>query len=185
MDGSGGKSCLSLVSWLVEGISKGLGQAAMGCPAAWSSSYVSGSGKVSHQGEPGRLCVGDQAWLPSSGEALHCLQLHPGDLLLSSSWLWEWWQTSDLIQVVDLLSLSIHSSNAAAASRAHQWASLALASSHSPEVPCLSLWEALSQWWDGWALVGSSSPLPPGCSPLLHLRQSFKEDKMSLITSCT
>ena len=53
-----------------------------------------------------------------------------------------------------------------------------------PKVSHLSLWEALSQWWGGQALVGSSSPLPPGCSSLLCLRQSFKEDKMSLITSC-
>ena len=36
----------------------------------------------------------------------------------------------------------------------------------------------------GWMSAGGlSSLLPPDCSPLLHLRQSFKEDKMSLVTS--
>ena len=101
------------------------------------------------------------------------LHLHPCDLL-GWSWLWEWWQMSGLIMVVDQLSLSICSSNTKVATRAHQWASLALASSHSPEVSCLSLWEALSQWQDGWALAASGSPLPPDCLPLLCLRQSFK-----------
>ena len=88
---------------------------AEGCPAAWSSSNVSGSKKVTHQGEPGGLCVGDQAGLSCSGEALWCLWLHPQDFLLGWSQLWEWKWTSGLILVVDLLSLSIHSSNVAAA----------------------------------------------------------------------
>ena len=120
--------------------------------------------------------------LSCSGEALQHLRLCPLDFLLGWSWLWEWKWTSGLILVVDLPSLSIHSSNVAAAARAHQWASLVSASSCLPEVSCLSCWEALSQWQDGWVLVGSGSLLPPGCSPLLHLRQSFKEAKMSLVT---
>ena len=40
-----------------------------GCPAAWSSSEVSGSRKVTHQCKPVRLHVGDWAWLLSL--ALH------------------------------------------------------------------------------------------------------------------
>ena len=87
------------------------------------------------------------------------------------------------VLAVDQLNLSIHSSNAAVAARACQWASLALASSCSPEVSHLSLWEALLQWQDGRVLAGSGSLLPPDCSPLLHLRQSFKEDRMSPVTS--
>ena len=47
-----------------------------------------------------------------------------------------------------------------AVASAHWWASLASASSCSPEVSCLSLWEAASQWWDRWALAGSSPPFP-------------------------
>ena len=121
-----------------------------GCPAAWSSSDVdSVSRKVTCQCEPVGLHVGDQAWLPSSGEALWHLQLCPWDLLFGWSWLWEWWQTSGLILVVDQLSLSICPSNMEVAARACQWASLASASSHSSEVSCLSPWEVVSQWQNG------------------------------------
>ena len=89
------------------------------------------------------------------------------------------------ILVVDWLSLSICSSNMEVVTSACWWASLASVSSHSPKVSCLSLWKALSQWQDGRVLVASSSPLPSNWSPLLHCRQSFKEDKMSLVTSHT
>ena len=120
-----------------------------GCPATWTFSDVPGYRKVACQGEPGRLHVGDWAGLSHSGKALQCLQLCPQDFLLGWSWLWDQKWMSGLIMVVDLLSLSIHSSNVAVAARAHWWASLALVSSHLPEVPCLSCWEALSQWQDG------------------------------------
>ena len=108
---------------------------AEGCPATWYSSDVSGSMKVTHQGEPGGLCVGDWVGLSSSGKALQHLGLHPRDFLLSWSWLWEQKWMSSLVLVVDLLSLSIHSSNAAAATRVHWWASLALVSSHCLKCP--------------------------------------------------
>ena len=157
-----------------------------GCPAAWSSSDIdSRSQKVTHRCDPFELCVGDQAWLPSPSEALWCLQLHLWNLLLGWSWLWERWWMSGPVLVVDRLSLSIHFSNMEATTSAHWWASLALASSHSPKVTSLSLWEALSQWWDGWVPAGSGSPLPSNWSPLLHCRGSFKEDKMSLVISHT
>ena len=110
--------------------------------------------------------------------ALWHLWLCPWDLLLSWSQLWEWCQMSSLMLVVDWLSLSIHSSSVAAATSACWWASLTLVSSHSPNMSCLSLWEALSQLWDGQVLVGSV----PLLLPLLCLRWSFKEDKISLIT---
>ena len=99
-----------------------------------------------------------------------------------SSWLvlaLEWWWTSGLILVVDQLSLSIHCSNMEAAASAHWWVSLALVSSCSPKVSYLSLWEALSWWQDGQALVGSGSLPPSNWSPLLCHRWSFKENKMS------
>ena len=76
----------------------------------------------------------------------------------------------------------MHSSSAVAAARAHLWASLASVSSHSPEVSHLPLWEAWSQWQEGWVLAGSGSPPPPNSSPLLCLRQS-KEDTMSFVIS--
>ena len=112
------------------------------------------------------------------------LWLHPWDFLLGQSWLWEWWQMSGHILVVDWLSLSMLSYNVAAAIRACQWTSLALVSSHSPEVSCLPLCEAWSPWQEGQVLADSSSPPPPDCSPFLHLRQSFKEDTMSFVISC-
>ena len=155
------------------------------CPVTCSSlDVVPGSRKVTHQWEPVRLSGGDWAWWPSSGRALQHLQLHPWDLLLGQSQFWEWWQTSSPILVVDWLSLSMHSSSMVAAARACQWVSLALASSNSPKVSCLPLWEAWSQWQDRWVPGGSSYPPPPDCSPLLHLRQSFKEDTMSFVISC-
>ena len=132
-----------------------------GCPAAWSSSDVSGSRKVTHQCKPVRLPVGDQAWLPSSGMAPWHIQLCPRDLLLGWSQLWEQWQMSSLVLVVDWLSLSICSFSVVVAARACQWASLASASSHSPYISCISPWEALLQWQDRCILVGSSPPLPP------------------------
>ena len=73
-----------------------------GCPAAWSSSDIySGSWKVTGQCDPVGLCIGDQAWLHSSGGALQCLWLCPWGLFLGWSWLWEWWQMSGLVLVVD------------------------------------------------------------------------------------
>ena len=98
------------------------------------------------------------------------------------------WPVSALGTVADVqphpeLSLSLHSSSAVAAARACQWASLALASSHSPEVSHLPLWEAQLQWQEGQVLVDSGSPPPPDCSPLLCLRWSFKEDTMSFVIS--
>ena len=132
-----------------------------GCPAAWSSSDIdSRSWKVIHQCDPVGLCIWDWAWPPASSGALWHLWLCLQDLLLGWSQLWEWWQMSGLILVVDQLSLSIHSSNMEAAASACRWASLASASSQSPEVSCLSLWEVLSQWQDGWVPPGSSSLLP-------------------------
>ena len=120
------------------------------CPVTCSSSdVVPGSRKVTCQWEPVGLSVGDQAWWPSSDGALWHIWLYPWDLLFGQSQLWKQWQTYSPILVVDQLSLSMYSSNTVAAARAWQWASLALASSCSPKVSCLSLWEALSQWWDG------------------------------------
>ena len=119
-----------------------------GCSAAWWSSNVSRSKKVTHQGELGGLCVGDQAGLSCSGKALWYPWLCPLGFLFGQSWLWKWKQTSSFILVVELLSLSIHSSNVAVAARASQWASLTMASSCVPAVSCLSCWEALSIWWD-------------------------------------
>ena len=154
------------------------------CPVTCSSlDVVPGSRKVAHWWKQVRLGVGEWAWWPSLAEALQYLWLHPWEFLLSQSWLWEQWQMSGPTLVVDQLSLSICCSNMAVATSACWWNSLALASSHSPKVSCLSLWEALLPWQDEQVLVGSSSPLPPDCSPLFCLRQSFKEDKMSLITS--
>ena len=80
------------------------------------------------------------------------------------------------IWVSDLLSHLIHSSRVVVAARAHQWAC-------SPEVSCISHEESLSLQQDWCVLVGSGSPLPPTCSPLLHLRWSFREAKMSLVIS--
>ena len=73
-------------------------------------------------------------WKPSSDRALQHLCLHPWDLLHGWSQLWEWWQASSCILVVDQLSLSVYCSSVAAAARACQWASLALVSSCSPKV---------------------------------------------------
>ena len=168
---------------LMSGPSFGEGprsRSAEGCLAAWCSSDVDlRSWNVTCQCDRVGLCIGEWAWLPYSGGALQHLCLCPWDLLLSWSQLWEWWQMFGLILVVDQLSLSICSSNMEVAVSACQWASLASASSHSSKVSCLSFWEALSQWRDGWAPVGSGSLLPSDCSPLLCHRWSFKEDKMS------
>ena len=106
------------------------------------SDVIPGSRKVTHQWEPVRLSGEDQYWWPSSGRALLHLWLHPWDLLLGQSWLWEWWQTSSHILLVDWLSLSMHPCSVAAATRACQWASLVPANSCSSEVSCLPLCEA-------------------------------------------
>ena len=109
----------------------------------------------------------------------------PQDLLFGQSQLWEHWQMSGHILVVDWLNLSMHSFSMEAAASAHWWASLALVSSHSPEVSCLPLCEAQSHGQGGQVLADSGSLPPPGCSPFLHLRQSFKEDMISFIISHT
>ena len=131
------------------------------CPAAWSSSDIdSRSQKVTCQCDPLVLCLGDQAWLPSPSEALQHLWLYPQDLRLGWSQLWEQGQMFSCILVVDQQSLSICCSNIAAAVSACWWASMALANSCSPKGSCLSLLEALSQWWHAQELVGSRSPPP-------------------------
>ena len=99
-----------------------------GCLAAWSSSNVSGSRKVTHQGGQGRLHVGDQAGLSCPGGALKHLWHCPLDSLYSQSWLWEQKWASSLVWVTDILNHSIHSSIVVVATRACHWASLALAS---------------------------------------------------------
>ena len=61
---------------------------------------------------------------------------------------------SGLVLVADWLSLSIHSSNAVAAARACQWASLALASSHSPN---MSHPVTMAEWTSTSGLQSSAS----------------------------
>ena len=141
--------------------------------------------------EPVGLCVGDWAWLSSSGWGpMVPLALHPQDLLLGWSQLWEWWQMSNLILVVDWLSLSIYSSNMEVAASACLMGLPGLSKFlFTQSVLSLSLSLSLSGRLcpDGmdkhWVPAGSSSLLPSDCSPLLHHRWSFKEDKMSLVTS--
>ena len=104
-----------------------------------SLDVVPGYRKVTHQWEPVRLSGGNWAWWPSSGGALQHLWLCPWDLLLGWSQLWELWQMSGPILVIDWPSLSMCSSSMAAPTRASWWASLASAHSHSPIVSHLSL----------------------------------------------
>ena len=121
-------------------------RSAEGCKTAWSSSDVnSRTKKVTHQCGLVGLGHVDPDWLPSPGVALQHLLLCPLNPLLDWSLLCEWWQLSGLVLVVDWLSLLILYSNMEAAISAHWWASLASASSCSPEVSCLSLWEPPSQ----------------------------------------
>ena len=73
-----------------------------------------------------------------SGKALQCLLLHPWDLLLHQSQLWEVAQASGQSLVRDQLSCSIFSSKVMVVARALWSASLALASWVLAEVPPLS-----------------------------------------------